>query len=288
MNGKRALAVATSGLVLTCAVAACSSSYSTPDGLVVIHNEAGVDHDTATSDATSDAASPDPESGPPMTCSSKQPSSPTSTATVLLIGPQFVRANPDGGTVTNGWSFIGFDLDHQCTDLTSLATTCKAVAGADPMTLTDGVDGIDNSFGRNIVPILTNLSASSISLVMVDVTKGKGMLYLGGMGGSSVIGVPVVGAIIDIDASGGGTFSATSPTAALQVQLRAAFGRASPSLCTGTTTDSVLMKVAEASDMLADGTQGAASTCAGISLGVQFTGTSIAMPPAALVDPCSQ
>ncbi len=282
LNRKKALAVTTVGLVLTCSAAACSSSYTTPEDLVVIRNEAGVDHDIATSDAA-----PDP-SDSPTACSSRQPSLPRSTAAVALVQPQFARVLSDGGT-GDGWSVVGFDLDHRCTDLAGLVSTCKAVDGANPSALTDGVEGIDNSFGRNILPIITGLSSSGASSVTVDVNNGTGMLYVGGntMGGG-VFGVPVRNAVIDVGANGAGTFSATVPTAAFQVEMRAAFGRASASLCTGATIDSILTQIAQASDMLADGTQSAASTCAGISLGVQFTGATAAMPPAALVDPCSQ
>jgi hypothetical protein len=57
---------------------------------------------------------------------------------------------------TGAWKQMGFNLDGKVTTATS-TDVCQLVAGAEPAEQDDGQDGIDNSFGENICPILNTL-----------------------------------------------------------------------------------------------------------------------------------
>jgi hypothetical protein len=70
-----------------------------------------------------------------------------------------------GGTDRQGapnaeaWRQYGYDIDGKTT--TPLSTdVCMQAQGAMKSAQTDGLGGIDNSFGENIVPIFTSVSAS--------------------------------------------------------------------------------------------------------------------------------
>jgi hypothetical protein len=89
----------------------------------------------------------------------------------------------------------------------------------------------------------------------------------------------------------GGIIAGVLTTSDFEAQLTQVAGMFDPSLCTGPTIDSILAQIAQASDILHDGTQDPSKTCDGISIGLGFDaaadqlGPSVAPPPPP-PDPC--
>jgi hypothetical protein len=81
--------------------------------------------------------------------------------TVFAIQRLFVGGTDPDGTpnATNGWKQYGYDIDGKVSTAES-TDLCKPRNGAAAKTVyPDGIDGTDNSFGKNILPI--NLGISS-------------------------------------------------------------------------------------------------------------------------------
>ncbi len=73
----------------------------------------------------------------------------------LLLGD----TTPNGNVSSTAWKQYGFDIDGKISTNASV-DLCKPAAGAKTSAVyPDGDNGIDNSFGKNILPILTSLSS---------------------------------------------------------------------------------------------------------------------------------
>jgi hypothetical protein len=70
------------------------------------------------------------------------------------------------------WKKYGYDLDGKKTTKDS-TDVCKPAAGAPKTNQEDGDNGVDNSFGRNIMPIVSNLRSSAQSEVNTALEDGK-------------------------------------------------------------------------------------------------------------------
>ena len=112
---------------------------------------------------------------PPITCEV----TPT-TGVVLALSKLYIgNKDPDDTpNEANGWRQYGFDIDglistDQSQDL------CQPNSGAPPSTpYPDGDAGIDNSFGRNILPILLSLDENADVLINDTLQAGEGTLLL--------------------------------------------------------------------------------------------------------------
>lgn len=80
--------------------------------------------------------------------------------------------NPNGNPSTTAWQQYGMNIDGKVSAADSV-DLCKPAAGAKKSAVyPDGDDGIDNSFGKNILPIWTSL-AGDFSLQLNDsIEKG--------------------------------------------------------------------------------------------------------------------
>lgn len=78
---------------------------------------------------------------------------------------------------TNGWKGFGYNIDNRIS--TKLSTDlCKPKAGGSPSAVyPDGTAGIDNSFGKNILPILLGL-ASDLSTINNEAIAAGEYTYL--------------------------------------------------------------------------------------------------------------
>lgn len=104
--------------------------------------------------ATIDDASADVDAGPPPS----------------LGGRSFVAQNVylgdtdlDGGADPNAWAQFGTDIDGIDTTDAESSGVCTPVSGASPAVAIDGANGIDNSFGKNVLPVFAQLGASGFS-----------------------------------------------------------------------------------------------------------------------------
>lgn len=78
-----------------------------------------------------------------------------------------------GAVSSDAWMEYGFDLDGRMStkDSTDL---CKPAAGAKASAVyLDGHDGIDNSFGKNILPILTSLASDASAQENAAIADGQ-------------------------------------------------------------------------------------------------------------------
>ncbi len=87
-----------------------------------------------------------------------------------LGGRSFVAQNVflgdtdlDGGADPNAWAQFGTDIDGIDTTDAESSGVCTPVEGASPSVAIDGAGGIDNSFGKNVLPVFAQLGATGFS-----------------------------------------------------------------------------------------------------------------------------
>jgi hypothetical protein len=87
--------------------------------------------------------------------------------------------NRDGTpNAANGWKQFGFDLDGTTSTATS-TNLCKPALNASPQNAyPDGNDGIDNSFGKNILPIFLGLAPDVSQKVNAAIASGQSTVLL--------------------------------------------------------------------------------------------------------------
>lgn len=269
----------------------------------------------------------------------------------ILLG----ETDPDGTTNPEGWKQYGFNVDGMVSDASSV-NLCQPRAGATPTTVyPDGDNGIDNAFGKNVLPILLSLTPDVSGEATAAIHQGEStvLIHLEGLGseptqnqiparvytGSRTLeapafdggdcwpvdpvsldnpadvsaakvsfpqsllvnnewstgsvspgplavrviigGVPLaltihqVHVLFDMaeshDSAINGQLGGVLDTEELAQALREWAGAIEPELCEGTTIESVLEQVRQASDILLDGTQDPGATCNAISIGLGFT-----------------
>jgi hypothetical protein len=82
-----------------------------------------------------------------------------------------------------------------------------------------------------------------------------------------------------------GTLAGVVPTAALVAAFRQLAGEFDPSLCPGATIESIVTQIANASDIMSDGTQDPTKTCNGISFGLGFDASVVQLGAVGQVPP---
>jgi len=93
---------------------------------------------------------------------------------VLRIGDTLPNGNPSA----TAWKQYGFNIDGKVSTGQSL-DLCKPAAGANPNAVyPDGDNGIDNSFGKNTLPIMTSLASDFSSQVNDAIAQGRFTLDL--------------------------------------------------------------------------------------------------------------
>lgn len=93
---------------------------------------------------------------------------------VFAVDKLFLGETNRDGTLNkvNGWKQYGYNLDGKVSSLES-KDLCKPSAGAAPNTVyPDGEQGIDNSFGKNILPILLGLVPAPSTSVNESIAEG--------------------------------------------------------------------------------------------------------------------
>jgi len=94
----------------------------------------------------------------------------------LYLGDTDRDGKPDK---TQGWKHLGFNLDKKITNCTGtacnqIADQCKPAAGGSPaFVYPDGDDGIDNSFGANILPIILGIQSDASKTINDAIAGGK-------------------------------------------------------------------------------------------------------------------
>ncbi len=117
----------------------------------------------------------------------KQPASPPDGAgpgdgagVVLAINKLYLGDTNRDGTpnAANGWKQYGFNLDHLISTKDS-KNLCKPRAGGAPSSIyPDGDQGIDNSFGKNILPIILGLAPDASDQLNAGIAEGSFTIML--------------------------------------------------------------------------------------------------------------
>jgi hypothetical protein len=93
----------------------------------------------------------------------------------LLLGDTDTNGTPNA---QNGWKQYGLNLDG-LTSTKDSTDLCKPAAGSSPSAVyPDGNNGIDNSFGRNILPIFLGLAPDISAQANDAIQAGDGTLML--------------------------------------------------------------------------------------------------------------
>jgi len=93
--------------------------------------------------------------------------------------------DPDGtNNPVGGWKQYGLDLDGVASTNDSTGLCLPRAGGSKGAVYPDGYDGRDNSFGKNILPIILGLASNYSTLVNQDIQSGKFtyMLAIEGVG----------------------------------------------------------------------------------------------------------
>lgn len=101
-------------------------------------------------------------------------------ATVFAVNKLFLGStNRDGSSNTaSGWKQYGYNLDGKISTEAS-KDLCKPRKGANPKNIyADGNEGIDNSFGRNILPVIRAAAPDAESSVNDSILEGSFTLLL--------------------------------------------------------------------------------------------------------------
>lgn len=101
-------------------------------------------------------------------------------ATTQAVKKLYLGDTDRDGTpnATNGWKNFGFNLDKLKSTKAS-TNLCKPRAGGTAAAVyPDGADGIDNSFGKNILPIILGLASDLSQTANESIAKGSFTIML--------------------------------------------------------------------------------------------------------------
>ncbi|MEZ4369519.1 MAG: hypothetical protein R3B07_01785 [Polyangiaceae bacterium] len=99
---------------------------------------------------------------------------------VSVVGEGFVvqsmelgERDPSGAPNSSAWKSLGTDIDGLTSDQNS-TNHCQLQPGSNPSAVkTDGVDGIDNSFGANILPLLLGIEPTVTIDLQTSIDRGQ-------------------------------------------------------------------------------------------------------------------
>ena len=94
--------------------------------------------------------------------------------TTIAVRKLFLGDTDKEGTQSaTAWKQFGYNLDGIISSKTG-SNHCQPVQGANPANVkTDGDDGIDNSFGSNLIPIITSVAADASSGINMSLENGE-------------------------------------------------------------------------------------------------------------------
>jgi hypothetical protein len=176
---------------------------------------------------------------------------------------------------STAWRAIGFDLDGRCTTASS-TDVCSLVSEAPRGTQTDGMSGIDNSFGANICPIWDTTSGAGACSTQITqayvVTDASGSGTLAIQVAGQWVEIPITDAYVTNSGGAGVLGAVMKPDDFLAALNNAAIasGVLAMEVCNGNAFDSVYFDAQRAVDILADGSNLPGPTCDAISIGMQF------------------
>jgi hypothetical protein len=103
----------------------------------------------------------------------------------------------DGVPTPDAWKDYGFDLDGLQTG-SDTTCQCKPAEGAAPSVLADGPGGIDNAFGRNLVPIFSALQPELSVTVTEAIADGAFNLGFDLLGAQESDAMPAPATVVEL------------------------------------------------------------------------------------------
>ncbi len=129
---------------------------------------AGGSTTTTTTTTTTTSVSTGTGGSPPTMCS------PTSGVVLAISKLYFGDTNPDDTpNKANGWKQYGYDIDGLTTTAASVDVCQPQQGGTKASAYPDGNNGIDNSFGKNILPLLLQFAPTFTSDSNKNVAAGE-------------------------------------------------------------------------------------------------------------------
>lgn len=192
------------------------------------------------------------------------------------------------GDEGDGWRVLGHDRDEQCSTATS-PPVCHRPAGTTSASQIDGTDGIDNAFGRAVIPLLARYSGTLHYKGKISGSAtGAGQISFA-LAGGRTLDVPL--AFLRLERNGtSAILSAVVRTDVFVSNVTKVSGALSKSLCARDALDALTQSIAQASDIGDGGAPDPSRPCDHISLGAMLTGLSASkvLPPAPVdPDPCT-
>ncbi|HEX8789448.1 MAG TPA: hypothetical protein VF765_00750 [Polyangiaceae bacterium] len=301
------------------------------------------------------------------------PAAPASNGPTVFAVSRFYFGDTDrsGKASTDAWAKLGLNIDGKTTSELS-NDTCKLVTGAPCATQLDGDNGIDNSFGANLMPIIGVFNATysayanraiqkggptllieldglgpdadyapqagalyratavqnpmwdgrdvrnfdPASLVTGDISRPAAVFFNGFMRDRTWVGVPPAAgaAYLDLQITAGGHLLPPVPLQHVEIVMPVAPDgrtvtngvlsgviRTSDAVawttlwangidtwsCGGGAVESLTAQIAQASDIMSDGSGGVGHTCDGISVGLGFDAVAVRLGQAESTQPFS-
>lgn len=175
---------------------------------------------------------------------------------------------------------LGMNLDGRCSTSDETTVVCTRVPGTTRNDHVDGERGIDNSFGRSLLPLLALLdekpseAASGTSFLVLE-GDGRATLHVGSRSGQIIVSIPLTSVRLQDDRLDGlVTLAAVIPPEELRESLRKHVNALSDppatDLCGSSTLEAILEAIDRAADVRLDLVPNRAEQCNGISIGMRF------------------
>lgn len=232
------------------------------------------------SDATVDASAPQSSAPPPAsTCGARQAPAGAPVLAIRLINMNLGDLDENGSLSDEAWRTIGFDIDGLCT-ARGAAGSCAP--GGSFVTQEDGELGIDNAFGKSILPVLGTLapdisrSSAGKSYLRVDGDRTGTLVLRDAVHGDFTIVVPLMDVRIDGDERSG-TMSALVPAEAFLATMR--------DFCDPTVNGALARAIRQAADARMAGAN-VDAPCDALSLGMTYVGIGADVFPSETTSRC--
>lgn len=185
---------------------------------------------------------------------------------------------------------LGMNLDGRCSTSDETTHVCTRVPGSTVADKVDGDAGIDNAFGRRLLPMLSLLDerpseAASGSSFLVLEGDGRATLHVGSRSRQIIVSIPITSVRLQDDRLDGlVTLSGVIPPAqfreSLAARANALLEPPTTELCSGSTLEGILGTIEQAADVRLDLVPNRAEQCNGVSIGLRFRATPVTSMPA--------
>lgn len=193
------------------------------------------------------------------------------------------------GNVAQTSASIGMNLDGRCSTTARETHACVGLEGGLARFGVDGPDGVDNTFGTVILPLLLPFDATPSAgaggtSFLVFEGEGRATLHLGTRAGHTRAIIPLTSVRTAAGPDGLVTLAAIIPRDAFAQSIRAhanvLLDETSTELCAGSALEQVVATIEQAADVPLGGGGDPSAICDGISIGFRFRATPANAPPA--------